>query len=88
MSHECADECDREVVASPRKRKLTRGEAESPFFLTFNDISSIISLNLERWPSGLRQQFTKLPGSKGPLEFESLSLRTSKKNDLCRSFFV
>ena len=32
---------------------------------------------MERWPSGLRQQFTKLPGSQEPLEFESLSLRPS-----------
>ena len=32
-------------------------------------------INMERWPSGLRQQFTKLPSSKGLPGFESLSLR-------------
>lgn len=43
---------------------------------------------MERWPSGLRQQFTKLPGSKGPLEFESLSLRIHKASRVVRFFIA
>lgn len=40
---------------------------------------------MERWPSGLRQQFTKLPGSQGPLEFESLSLRFHRAEALAKA---